>query len=903
MCFTLTSGHHGFCAENDSTNFLIKRMETNLHQSESLYRSYLFDSSFQTIELNLDSAYINSQNSEVRELILKSYQQAINVLNKSHKLEEAIILGNEALRLGDIDHSRKCHIIRLIGNSHRKLGRLNEAKIHSNRIIDICQKNIVEGSDWHIATAYQALGLIYMRENNLKRAKNCFLYSFKYFNPSNSNSNQLLQAYGNVSILYSQLNELDSSLHYAQKSLEVLDDFIGTPLESRIPLFKALIFTNISDVYFRKGDTSEALELSKEAVNIYSAMLGEDSNQAAWARSVFGQYLVNAGRHQEAIAQLQKALQGIKKIYPDDNSKSIFCYVNLGEAYRNLGDPKKALRYYDSALLNNPKLAIHGNWIYSDTQNAILSLQYRLQATAELNDVDYRIVLDSTYKSFLTQAQYINAVLSHNLLDLQLMDFASTIIESYDSIYEISGDHAAIDKIWHIMEITKARSLSAQHKLVGTLANLPDEIREEERTLRDSIQLLMSQKLNFNKDSLIYLLDNRLASLHEAIKKKYPKYYNATSIAKIKDPGVVQNALKNNELLMTFFQHKDQTYILLITKTEIHLDRIKNGDPELLKNRITALIGKHANESINDLIIIPHGNVWKVNFDLLKSPVDPNVYLIEQYAISYNYSADIWLNAEKLNKSNHEVLAFSFGDSKLGGGNIQFHSLRSKVSELPGTVHEIEAISKIMAGKYFYGNEASESAFKRYAKDYDILHIAVHGEISERNPDESKLIFFNDGDSIEDGELYVKELYQMELNSQLAVLSACNTGMGRVQNGDGILSLGRAFSYAGVPGLLLTRSEVPDISTPIIMQSFYEGLNSGLRKSEALRLAKLKYLNEMAGDLTKDPKYWASFYVLGDNSPITSNRPFWPYALVIVAICLLAFTVLKRSKAKTEIET
>ena len=149
----------------------------------------------------------------------------------------------------------------------------------------------------------------------------------------------------------------------------------------------------------------------------------------------------------------------------------------------------------------------------------------------------------------------------------------------------------------------------------------------------------------------------------------------------------------------------------------------------------------------------------------------------------------------------------------------------------------------------------------------------MHGFTDEANPANSKLVFYNTQDTVEDGSLHAYELYNLRLNAQLAVLSACKTGTGKVQHGDGIMSLGRAFSFAGVPSLVLTRTDVSDAATPYIMQYFYEGLSKGLPKSKALQQAKVRFLENDADQITANPSYWASFYILGNDQPIvdTSN--------------------------------
>ncbi len=273
-------------------------------------------------------------------------------------------------------------------------------------------------------------------------------------------------------------------------------------------------------------------------------------------------------------------------------------------------------------------------------------------------------------------------------------------------------------------------------------------------------------------------------------------------------------------------------------------------------------------------------------------------YVFKKYSISYAYSAALLFPKKIAVASDQKsLLAFSYGDTdQVEGDRITLRSLTSAQQELPGSRAEIRAIARFIDGDYYYGRNASERTFKEIAQYYKVLHMAVHGEINNQVPENSRLYFYTQGDSLEDGRLHSYELYNMRLNADFAVLSACNTGSGDIDGSEGIISLGRAFTYAGVNSLLLTRWEVSDSFTPQIMDVFYRELKKGKRKSEALRQAKLEFL-EKSDNISQDPFYWGSFYVLGDDSPIEfdDNSHYWKYLLgITVVLLLIGIVVLKR---------
>jgi len=207
-------------------------------------------------------------------------------------------------------------------------------------------------------------------------------------------------------------------------------------------------------------------------------------------------------------------------------------------------------------------------------------------------------------------------------------------------------------------------------------------------------------------------------------------------------------------------------------------------------------------------------------------------------------------------------------------------------------------IMKIVGnGKLFVDEEATESNFKHQSPDYKILHIATHGIFDDKNPMMSRLVFSKTNDSIDDGLLNVYELYSLSLNADMAVLSSCNSGYGKLQQGEGVMSMARAFLYAGVPGIVMSQWSINDKSSKKIMSYFYEYLNNGLSKARALQKAKMNYLQNADG-LTANPYFWAGFVVIGNPLPVLFSTGVWDWWLLIVPALLLGW-ILFRKKYKT----
>jgi CHAT domain-containing protein len=307
----------------------------------------------------------------------------------------------------------------------------------------------------------------------------------------------------------------------------------------------------------------------------------------------------------------------------------------------------------------------------------------------------------------------------------------------------------------------------------------------------------------------------------------------------------------------------------------------------------------------NELIIIPDESLWHLQFDLLLKDTNNNAeklpYLLYEYAISYANSASLLFDENEPSQTSNftnECVAFSFTNTdsiSAENNTIRLEDFRNSQIDLPGTRKEIKEISTILDGTYFYGNTANEMNFKKYANTSRVLHLALHGDIDNNNPDNLK-IYFSKGSEKEDDQLFSHELYSMHIPADLVVLSACNTGSGQVSRAEGIQSLGNAFQYAGTKSLLLSSWEISDKTTPEIMRQFYKNLKEGMPKHKALQKAKIDFL-KTSDTFNAVPFYWGSFYILGNTQAIpfdAFNYTFLFIGIAIVCILLLLFILTKR---------
>jgi CHAT domain-containing protein len=249
-----------------------------------------------------------------------------------------------------------------------------------------------------------------------------------------------------------------------------------------------------------------------------------------------------------------------------------------------------------------------------------------------------------------------------------------------------------------------------------------------------------------------------------------------------------------------------------------------------------------------------------------------HAYLLREHSISYSFSATL---LREMMQKKHQTIPtkpllayapFFDGDTtslaKIFTDDV---TMRRNLTPLSNSGEEAYRIAKSMGGEAIVGKEATEQKFIETVSSARIIHLATHGQADDKSGDYSFLAFAPLKDSLENELLYVRDLYNLTLNADLVVLSACETGIGKLQRGEGIISLARAFAYAGSKSIVTSLWSVNDAKTKDLMLLFYNNLKKGKSKDAALREAKLSFINKNAQP-NANPFFWAGFIGIGDMS-------------------------------------
>ncbi|MGD1845424.1 MAG: CHAT domain-containing protein, partial [Salibacteraceae bacterium] len=308
-------------------------------------------------------------------------------------------------------------------------------------------------------------------------------------------------------------------------------------------------------------------------------------------------------------------------------------------------------------------------------------------------------------------------------------------------------------------------------------------------------------------------------------------------------------------------------------------------------------------QGASHLLIFPDGDLTNLPFEALltqapESHTAPDYsnlpYLLHDFNITYSPSALLLLHqSQKLSKAEQHYLGMApdydtdFLD--LTNNDALLAEFRSEGAALSGNIKEVEAVAQLFRGDYYLNDQADEGRFKADASQYQILHMAMHGLVDKENPLSSRLIFGRTSEN-EDGMLHAYELYNMSLNADLAVLSACYSGAGKILPGEGSMNIARAFNYAGCPSVLMSLWQADDQAASGLVVDFFGNLRNGRDKSASLAQAKRNYINQAAG-LKTHPFFWAGFVVIGDPSSLELSPTFGPLQIGLVVLLIAGLSL------------
>jgi CHAT domain-containing protein/tetratricopeptide (TPR) repeat protein len=553
----------------------------------------------------------------------------------------------------------------------------------------------------------------------------------------------------------------------------------------------------------------------------------------------------------------------------------------------------------------------------SNTSEVIVALLDKLRIN--ISEEESRLFLGDRYRT-----SYLNAIRDFNLL------------------YTTTGDHAYLEKAFEYSEKSKvAGLLTATRELKASQFHIPPEISNLELGLQREIGLYnvrISEESSVKNpdDALIRSWKENLLeatrkrdSLILIFEKQYPEYYSIkynTKMLGLDDitsvigrKGNYINYIVSDSVLYTFIANTKNQKLIVTKIDSSFFNNIKkfrnllsmpspsdNASEKLLQYQSVGhqlyktLIDPVKAFLISDKVYISPDNILSyVPFEAIPTASAGGKentyrelnYLMNEYDISYTYSATLMAEFVKkdINKSNTLI---AFAPSYPEPINIQSvlmsrQSVQGVLNDLPYARKEAEYVADLTGGKLYENGDARESVYKQESGKYDIIHLAMHTLLNDKDPMRSTLIFSQASDSIEDGYLKTYEVYGIPLKAKMVVLSSCNTGSGLLLSGEGIISLARGFIFSGSQSVVMSMWEIEDKSGTDIVEMFYKYLKEGYTKSAALKKARMNFLKS-ADLLRAHPYFWSTLVVYGDNSPLYHSQKVKIIVSAIFAVLLLS---------------
>ncbi|MGB3468187.1 MAG: CHAT domain-containing protein [Cyclobacteriaceae bacterium] len=525
----------------------------------------------------------------------------------------------------------------------------------------------------------------------------------------------------------------------------------------------------------------------------------------------------------------------------------------------------------------------------------------------------------------------------------QISDFLprykDDLMLTLQELYELDGSSKYAEIAFELMEQRKSALMLESQKTreMSYLLDVPDSLILRAHSLRQQIGYLndrlsiLSSETNNNVliNSFQHFLEQAKEEkklLNSYLRKVYPDYYTISDSGQYIAMTDVKDQLSDKEALFHFYHGKYHHFILAFTKDQHHFARIEalqeatvrkfrlsldpaevNKDPykayqdftqtavEIYNSQLS--IAMAAFPDIRKVYVMPDGQLHHVPLETLLfiSPDKDSFsfknldYLINEYTFSYAYSATTLFEAEELpaGKTGGNLLAMApaYGESTCE------EMLKEDVI-IPGKLlwnqWEINQLQDNYRGHYKSGGEATKAYFYDVYQNYRIIHLAMHATVDENQPMYSHMIFSPTGDKAQ-SLLRAFEIFKMNFQAEMIVLSACNSGDGKIYTGEGAMSLAKAFSYAGCQSVVMSYWPADDKASGLIMSEFYSNLSAGNRKDEALRKAKLAYF-ENADQQSAAPAFWNNFVVSGNVRPLSviKNQQYpWLILIGVAIVCLI----------------
>jgi CHAT domain-containing protein len=825
-------------------------------------------------------AYINIGNV----LLFKpDYTAALENFTNAYRLQQRF------LKEDDPAFGKTYHGIRMV---YYNLGNLDLAYEYDQRSLAIYQSAYGMNSKY-TAIVFYDIGTYHILKGNFeqgltyfKKALNGFLHQPK----KDQDPLKLAACYNGIGVSYRELHDYPQAQINHTKALAIYLNTVG----SRHP-YTAMYYRNIGDDYRLMKNYTMAMENYKKALPIVQGVFGSKHPGISIMYQSMSDVFEAEGKYEDALAYTHKALMAVMSTFHNED-------VNVNPKIENYLDPNEALHFLT-------RKAERFKGVYRS--NKVMDNLIKSLSTYQSADT----LIEQIRQSYLGSEDKIQ-------LGQKAIKTYEGAIDAAFQLYEITKRDQFYKIAFDFSEKSKARVLKEGLFDVASknLSILPEgfvkfeeDLKQKQSTLRSQIielQLRSGDTLQIQQaNKNLFAVNRSIDSLSLEIKNKYNTYFKLKYSDATMSYVDLQRSLDPNTAFIEYFYGQSGIFVFSLTKTAhnflfIANDSLQENVQRLLRSlqpaagdenhaiRLQNFI-RYANilfqeylkpvlpGKISKLVVVPDGPLTNIPFDVLLTTLpDAHIssykdlpYVIRDCAVTYCYSATLFNEMKTEGSSSGKgYIAFA----PVYNANAQFAKMDKNenvsrlktLTPLKWNKKEVQGIQRYLDGVAYTDDVATETRFKNEVSKYAIVHLAMHTILKEDSPMYSCMIFSPEKNST--NSLNTFELYNMSLPVDMVVLSGCETGQGKFVAGEGILSLGRAFTFAGSRSVVMSHWAVDDEATAKVMELFYRFLSEGYEKDEALQKAKLKYLSDQH-PARQDPAFWASFVLFGSNAPIDNT--------------------------------
>lgn len=704
--------------------------------------------------------------------------------------------------------------------------------------------------------------------------------------------------YEQIGILYALEGNYDSALEYIRKAFNIRLDVYGDLTPEA-----AVGYLNIGICLRLKGDYQEALRFLNTGLRIKSETLGKFHPETADIYYQLGNLYYQRLQLDEALSFFQRSLMAM---VPGFNDGRITANPSLDPV-----SPKDKLLEVLRAKADTLRMKYLQHPEQTEALYSAYSTYSLLSTLVETMRQGYK---SESYKLiFGEQIHPIYQKAIHTALMLYDITGNSRFKEA---AFDLSEKSKAVVLAEALNEAKARQFADIPQPLLEKEENLKKELTHYDTYLqKEYYKKNPDPNKTRNLEEHYYTLNLEYLRLIDHFEANYKKYYDLKYKSPVVNIKKIQQSLAPGTAVMEYFIGENVLHIFVLWDKGLEVEdiildedlnqmvsnynraikKIEDGPFLQLSWKLYRLLYqpvRHLVEQKEKLIIIPDGPLYTIPFESLisgaseSSKLSQRDFLVKHFAFSYHYSANLWLYSAQPGAAGKETAFIGFAPvfgKKIRNGYIlvnepgSSHSMLraapgdpgAVVSQLPATEEELRAIILLFESQrkkavgYFH-RQASEDNFKTAnMQDYDLIHIATHSLKDEGQHQLSGLIFSPPGinqQPREDGILYSGEIYNLHLDAQLIVLSSCESGVGKLIKGEGVMAMNRGFFYSGIRNIVFSLWKVEDRSTSRLMIEFYRNILQGYPFCRSLRKAKLEMIKD---PFTAFPKYWSGFILVG----------------------------------------